>query len=49
MHKFKDALIPVKYARCNNSGENKSLGKRADNSDWKLGIDFEYTVRDIQK
>ena len=49
MHKFKYAIIPVKYARCSNSGENESLGKREDNSDWKLGIDFEYNVRDIQK
>jgi hypothetical protein len=37
---------PVKYVRCDNAGENKTLQKRANGSDWKLNIVFEFTPRD---
>ena len=46
IHKFKDSGIPVKYVICNNARENKSLEKRAENSDWKLGLHFYYSDRD---
>jgi hypothetical protein len=37
---------PVKYIRCDNAGENKTLQKRANGVDWKLNIEFEFTPRD---
>jgi hypothetical protein len=36
----------VKYVRCDNAGENRSLQKRANSADWKLNIKFEFTPRD---
>jgi hypothetical protein len=36
----------VKYVRCDNAGENKTLQKRANGVDWKLNITFEFTPRD---
>eukprot|EP00957_Ditylum_brightwellii_P204087 15337618-Ditylum_brightwellii.AAC.2 len=44
--KWKQAVIVVKYLRCDNAGENKSLEKRAQSSDWQFEIIFEYTARD---
>ena len=49
MHKYKDSGIPVKYVRCGDAGQNKQPEKRADNSDWKLGIEFQYTARDTMQ
>ena len=46
IQKWKEADVPIKYVRCDNAGENKSLQARADSSDWKLGLTFEYTARD---
>ena len=46
MHKCKDSGILVKYFRCENAGENKLLEKQAKNSDWKMGLDFEFTACD---
>ena len=46
LNKWKLAGKPIKYIRCDNAGENKTLQKRCDSSDWKLGIDFEYMARD---
>ena len=45
-HKFKEAGIPVVYARCDNKIEDVSLGKQSGNSYWKLGIKFDCTSRD---
>ncbi len=44
--KWKKGGNPVKFIRCDNAGENKSLQKRANGVDWKLNIHFEYTPRD---
>lgn len=46
LNKWKQAGMPVKYIRMDNAGENKKLKERADSSDWKLGINFEFTARD---
>ena len=46
LSKWKKAGINVKYVRCDNAGENKSLQARSDTSDWKLGLTFEFTARD---
>ena len=40
INKWKDAVIPVKYVRCDNVLENKSLQKLSENSNWKLRIDL---------
>eukprot|EP00957_Ditylum_brightwellii_P197981 15083134-Ditylum_brightwellii.AAC.1 len=45
-HKWQQQNILVKFVRCDNAGENKSLEKRAKSSDWKFDITFEYTARD---
>eukprot|EP00957_Ditylum_brightwellii_P038657 2922379-Ditylum_brightwellii.AAC.1 len=37
--------IMVQYLRCDNAGENKTLEKRSQSSDWKMNIQFEYTAR----
>jgi hypothetical protein len=44
--KWKSEGNPVKYIRCDNAGENKSLQKRANGVDWKFNIQFEFTPRD---
>jgi hypothetical protein len=36
----------VKYIRCNEGGENWGLMNHLQSSDWKLPIQFEFTVRD---
>eukprot|EP00957_Ditylum_brightwellii_P030672 2324385-Ditylum_brightwellii.AAC.1 len=36
--KWQQQNILVKYVRCDNAGENKSLEKRAKSSDWKFNI-----------
>jgi hypothetical protein len=36
----------VKYIRCDNAGENKTLQKRANSAEWKLNIELEFTPRD---
>ena len=46
IHKWNMSGNKVKYIRCDNAGENKSLQKRANGVDWKLNIEFEYTPRD---
>jgi hypothetical protein len=35
----------VYYIRMVDAGKNLTLQERSDNSNWKLGINFEYTVR----
>jgi hypothetical protein len=45
-HKWKEGGNPVKFIRCDNAGENKTLQKRANSSAWKLNIEFEFTPRD---
>ena len=44
--KWKGAGMPVKFIRLDNAGENTDLQKRTESSDWKFGIEFEYTARD---
>eukprot|EP00957_Ditylum_brightwellii_P002720 209034-Ditylum_brightwellii.AAC.1 len=44
--KWQQAGIAVKYLRCNNTGKNRSLEKKAQISDWQFAITFEYTTRD---
>ena len=46
LHQLKTDSYQVKYIRCDNAGENKSVEKRANSLYWKLNIKFEYTVRD---
>ena len=45
-HKWKQGGNTVKYIRCDNAGENRTLMKRANSPDWKLNIEFEFTPRD---
>jgi hypothetical protein len=45
-HKWSRFGKTVKFVRCDNAGENKSLEKRANGAEWKLNIQFEYTPRD---
>jgi hypothetical protein len=44
--KWNQAGKIVKFVRCDNAGENKTLEKRANSVEWKLNIQFEYTPRD---
>jgi hypothetical protein len=37
-HQWKHDGHQVKYIRCDNAGENKSLQKRVNGADWKLKI-----------
>ena len=46
LNRWKHAGNPVKFIRCDNAGENRTLQKRANSSDWKLNITFEFTPRD---
>lgn len=46
LDKWRNAGMPVSYIRLDNAGENLKLKQRAESSDWKLGIDFEFTARD---
>jgi hypothetical protein len=43
--KWKQNGKPVKFMGMNNAGENKLLKKRCESSNWKLGIEFEFTAR----
>lgn len=45
-HKWNLAGKTVKFIRCDNAGENRTLENRANGVDWKLNIQFEYTPRD---
>ena len=36
----------MKTVRCDNGGENIKPEKRLNSVDWKLNVDFEWTVRD---
>jgi hypothetical protein len=45
-HKWGNDGKIVKYIRCDNAGENRTLEKRANGVEWKLNIQFEYTPRD---
>ena len=45
-HWWRESGRPIKYVRCDNGGKNLKLEKRADSSDWKLNLKFEYTVQD---
>jgi len=45
LYKWKASGIPVKFIRLDNSGENQLLKIRADSSDWKLNVQFEFTGR----
>jgi hypothetical protein len=45
-YKWKQGGNQVKYIRCDNAGENKTLQKRANSATWKLNIEFEFTPRD---
>ena len=46
LHKWKQAGIVVKFIRCDNAGENKSLQKHLQSADWKLNVNFEFAARD---
>eukprot|EP00957_Ditylum_brightwellii_P187911 14307475-Ditylum_brightwellii.AAC.1 len=35
----------VKFVRCNNAGESKTLEKRPQSKDWRMNLEFEYTAR----
>ena len=43
--KWESAGLPVKFVRCDNAGENKSVEKAANGRLWKLNLTFEYTAR----
>jgi len=43
--KWKANNLVVKYIRCDNAGENKTLQKRSESKDWKMNLQFEYTAR----
>ncbi len=45
-HKWNLTGKTVKFIRCDNAGENRTLEKRANGVEWKLNIQFEYTPRD---
>ena len=45
LSRWKQAGHPVQVIRLDNAGENKLLQKRSDSTDWKLGIESEYTAR----
>jgi hypothetical protein len=46
LHSFKERGMPVRYVRCDNAGENKSLEKALHGSEWKMtGTEMEYTAR----
>ena len=42
--KWESAGLPVKFGRCDNAGENKSVERAANGRLWKLNITFEYTA-----
>ena len=44
-HKWKKEGKPVQILRCIIAGENVTLKTRSDSTDWKLGINFEFTAR----
>ena len=46
INKWKQKGIVVKYVRLDNAGENKLLMKRSNSSDWKLGLEYEFTACD---
>ena len=46
LNKWREAGKPVSFVRLDNAGENKKLKTRTESSDWKLGINFEFTARD---
>ena len=41
LQNFKNKNKAVKFIRCDNSGENKNLDKRSNNTHWKLNVTFE--------
>ena len=43
--KWESVGLPVKFVRCANAGENKSVEKAANGRLWKLNLTFEYTAR----
>ena len=43
--KCRNTGIPVLRVRCDNAGENRSVEKTINGRKWRLGIEFEYTVR----
>ena len=46
MYRWKQAGRGIEIIRCDNAGENEKLQERAGSADWKLDIEFEYTVQD---
>jgi hypothetical protein len=46
LQKWKQAGLGVTHIRLDNAGENTKLQARAESAAWKLGVQFEYTVRD---
>ena len=46
-HKWKQSRLNVKYLQCENKVEDENIQTRAQISDWKLGITFGCTGRDI--
>jgi hypothetical protein len=47
LQKWKQAGLGVTHIRLNNAGENTKLQERAESAAWKLGMQFEYTARDM--
>ena len=45
LHAWRSNGMGVKQIRLDNAGENKSLIKRANGSNWKLNLEPEYTAR----
>jgi hypothetical protein len=45
LNRWKASGHRVKYIRMDNTGKNAALQERSDSSNWKLGIDFEYTAQ----
>jgi hypothetical protein len=43
--KWKASGHGVKHIHTDNAGENLTLEELSDSSDWKLGINFEYTAQ----
>ncbi len=45
-HHWKDVELSVKYVRLDNADKNKKLKTHSESTDWKLDIEYEFTVHD---
>src|SRR6185312_12293920 len=49
IQKLKNQGKEVKYIWCDNGGKNKAMKSRSNSSNWKLGIEYEFTARETQQ